>query len=423
MPPKKSSSSKDVTEQMASMSIKQKSSSSSSTSPKKSDDAQPFDSLPDDILLKMMIKMDDDKLHKFIQLSKKLKKLFDKNKRYIHTEKFTNDGILRGHENIDFDQDTRVNVSLTKCLTWNSKGTKILGIYGNNRIVIWYAQTGLVYRILQEPSDDFVFSVAWSPNGKQIVSGSDIVVRIWDVATGEILMTLQRHTNIVTSVEWSPDGTRIASGSFDENAIIWDAFTGTRLHTLGYGTSISTIAWSPDSKQIALAGGGKNIIEVWEADAGSFIEIPDDIHGTRALAWSPDGKMLAVGSIDETINIWNIPDVDDEDDEIDDPYQILEGKIKNINSIVWNKAGTQIASAGDNKKIEIWDVENETVLVKLEGEYDRRRDEDISSVSWSPDGKKIVSNFDKSARIIDISKLLQTGGKTRRRSRKTVKKI
>jgi WD40 repeat protein len=50
-------------------------------------------------------------------------------------------------------------------------------------------------------------SVAFSPDGKQVVSGSDDnTVRLWDAATGAALQTLEGHTSRVTSVAFSPDG-------------------------------------------------------------------------------------------------------------------------------------------------------------------------------------------------------------------------
>ena len=59
-------------------------------------------------------------------------------------------------------------------------------------------------------------SVAFSPDGTKIVSGSgDNTVRIWDAIAGTLVSTLQGHSSDVTSVAFSPDGTKIVSGSYD----------------------------------------------------------------------------------------------------------------------------------------------------------------------------------------------------------------
>jgi WD40 repeat protein len=80
---------------------------------------------------------------------------------------------------------------------------------------------------------DWVISVAFSPDGKQVVSGSrDETVRLWDTATGALLQTLKGHTDWVCSVAFSPDGKQVVSGSDDETVRLWDTATGALLQTL-----------------------------------------------------------------------------------------------------------------------------------------------------------------------------------------------
>ena len=75
---------------------------------------------------------------------------------------------------------------------------------------------------------DWVTTVAFSPDGRHIVSSSnDSTIRLWDAQTGcQVGTPLQGHTSSVLSVAFSPDGRHIVSGSFDTTIQLWDAQTG-----------------------------------------------------------------------------------------------------------------------------------------------------------------------------------------------------
>ncbi|NBO94043.1 MAG: hypothetical protein EBV06_17305, partial [Planctomycetia bacterium] len=119
---------------------------------------------------------------------------------------------------------------------------------------------------------DTVTSVAWSPDGQRILTGSwDGTAKVWDALKGQEVLSLKGHTWPVTSVAWSPDGQRILTGSYDNTAKVWDALKGQEVLSLkGHTRWVQSVAWSPDGQRI-LTGSYDNTAKVWDALKGQEV--------------------------------------------------------------------------------------------------------------------------------------------------------
>ena len=287
------------------------------------------------------------------------------------------------------DHDSNVS-----SVAFSPDGKQIVSGLWDNTVRVWDAVTG---KAVGEPFRGHVgqvTSVAFSPDGKQIVSGSrDTTVRVWDAVTGEAVgEPFRGHEDYVTSVAFSPDGKQIVSGSWDKTIRIWDAVTGEAVGKpfQGHDHWVTSVAFSPDGKQI-VSGSDDKTVRVWDAGTGKAVGEPFRGHDgfVSCVAFSPDGKQIVLG--DPTVGVWDAIT----GKAVGEPFY---GHIDRVTSVAFSPDGKQIVSGSRDTTVRVWDA----VTGEAVGEPFQGHDGWVTSVAFSPDGKQIVSGSDdKTVRVWD----------------------
>lgn len=211
--------------------------------------------------------------------------------------------------------------SYPNSVAFNSDGKLIFSAWSDNTIRIWDAVSGIP--VLTQENYGFDINCndhffTFSPDIKQITSGGWGDIIIWDVLSGQPLQTLKGHTDIVQSVAYSPDGKQIVSASWDNTVRIWNAISGELIQVLNGQTAsaitvFTSAAFSPDGKLVVTAVlDDSNSIIIWDVDSGLPIHTFTSHTGTtHDISFSPDGRRIVSASYNGTVHIWPFPTLQD----------------------------------------------------------------------------------------------------------------
>ena len=257
-------------------------------------------------------------------------------------------------------------------------------------IRLWDLTTGRTTATLQGFAP-----VAFSPDGKTLAFKHPYAIKLWNVETETDIATLERNLAGVLSAEFSPDGLFLASGEENGTVRLWDLETKEDA-ILGLHTrEIHSLSFSPDGTLLA-AGAGQRRVSLWDVATGTRILTTGFTSTVFAMRFSPDGRTLAVGLAEGAVKLWDVA--------TSRITATLKESSHWVHSVAFSSDGATLASASVHEgTVRLWNLATENAVV-LED-----HGATVTFVRFSPDGTRLAVGSYGAVTLWNVV----TGGATR----------
>ncbi|KAI0102848.1 quinon protein alcohol dehydrogenase-like superfamily [Nemania sp. FL0031] len=278
-------------------------------------------------------------------------------------------------------------LSRIRCLAFSPDGSRLatgfdLQFSDDSYLNLWDLSTGKQVH-LRHGHVNGVLTLSFSPNGKQLASGSsDGAIQVREPMKGRLLYTLSVN-DLVYALTFSADSSQLASMS-ETKVQLWDPTTRVARHTWQgqftayYGYWKDPLKFSPDGSMLAFISGSKLLL--YDTPTRTMLHMLEG-HGYAiyALAFSPNGSQLASASLDRTVRLW------------DSTAKALplqrEPNPGIIYEVIFSSDGNRLASLSRDRTIQLWDPATGANLCSIP--FDSTHSPEI--IAFSPNSQELVS--------------------------------
>ncbi|MGL4551344.1 MAG: WD40 repeat domain-containing protein [Gemmataceae bacterium] len=160
--------------------------------------------------------------------------------------------------------------------------------------------------------NDYVSSLTFSPDGRELAVGCDGHLARIDIATGRRIDPGEGHEREVNAVTFSPDGAQVATSDAGGVVHVWDVVSGRSVRRREVSGSVGGLAFSPDGTRLAAGEAGDRRgppayrdIHVWDAAGTRPARCTAHLSSVRGLAFTPDGRTVVSAGGDDRVRWWD----------------------------------------------------------------------------------------------------------------------
>lgn len=207
-----------------------------------------------------------------------------------------------------------------RALSLSADGQRLASASDDETVRVWNVDSGESLVTIHSEHGPMM-GVAFSPDGEQLATAAGDPERVtqagevhlWNARTGASIGSFPAHKRAAAAVVFLPDGKHVVSASRDETLNVYaTATTEARGFYGGHSRPVNTL-WPLNERIVCSGSGGravgKNEIHVWTIDEGETLALGEASGPILGIAVSPDHRFVAAGTQDKVVEIWELPEL------------------------------------------------------------------------------------------------------------------
>ena len=227
---------------------------------------------------------------------------------------------------------------------------------------------------------DWVAGVDFHPAGTHLASASgDCTVKVWDFAQKRCTITFAEHTQAVWNAAFHESGDYIASCSLDHSVRLWDLTSAKcRLAFRGHVDSVNEVCWQPTTNNFA-TGSSDKTVSLWDMRSGLCAQtLYGHLNSVNHLCFSTDGDVIVSCDADGMVKLWDVRMVAEILSVDCGPHP--------ANKVAFDRASETVAVASDDGTVKCFNAADGDMVAELRGHEDA-----VQGVLFDPYGKYVIS--------------------------------
>ncbi len=248
----------------------------------------------------------------------------------------------------------------------------------------------------EAPDYGRAWSATFSPDGQRLLTIGARQTRLWDLASGRMLMSYRPHSAVASAQFSRTDARQVVTASVDRSAKLWN--TGSALAEGGkllgpHSARLTYAEYSPDGKRIVTCDAQGKVV-IWDCESRQPL-VEQQAHRqavNRAVYSAPLGDRLLTVSADGTGQIWKVGD------KALEPLVTLQGHALPVLAGAFSPGGKLVVTCSDDNSARVWDATTGAELSRLLGHTAA-----VTAAVFSTDGRRVLTgSYDNTAKLWEL---------------------